>query len=68
MLLELEDCSDGEGRDLIKRITPREAGWLARAIKDKCRRDEESIGEEIERDLNVSAFQTRVVSIPEPLL
>ncbi|KAJ3534723.1 hypothetical protein NM688_g7090 [Phlebia brevispora] len=50
LILDLEDAEDG--REIIRGVTPVEAGWLARAARDKCRRDEELMAEYIERDLN----------------
>lgn len=59
LVLELEDAKDG--REIIRNLTPIEAGWLARAARDKCRRDEELMPEYIERDLNVNTSAVCVV-------
>jgi hypothetical protein len=38
---------------LIARLSAVEAGWLARCILDKCRKDREAFGETIEDSLKV---------------
>lgn len=61
LVLELEDAEDG--REIIRNLTPIEAGWLARAARDKCRRDEELMPEYIERDLNVGTSPLCTLSV-----
>ncbi len=52
LLLDLEDPAKANAT--IKRILlPKEAGWLARAVREKCMKDRERMHDEIERDLNV---------------
>ena len=52
LLIDLEDADDG--RDVIKRITPNDCGWLARALREKIWSDEERMPDDIERELDVS--------------
>lgn len=51
-LCDLEEGPDANS--IIKRTTSTEAGWLARAIREKCQRDREALHEGIARELNVS--------------
>ncbi len=51
LLCDLEDGPDAN--EVIRRTTPTEAGWLARAIKEKCEKDRECMHEDVTRELDV---------------
>ncbi|KAI0094432.1 hypothetical protein BDY19DRAFT_901619 [Irpex rosettiformis] len=51
LLCDLEDGPDAN--DVIRRTTPTDAGWLARAIKEKCQKDRECMHEDVNRELAV---------------
>ena len=58
ILLELEEaCTNPTGHEspgaIIGRVTRTEAGWLARAIREKLIKDKENMAEEIEKELQV---------------
>ena len=58
LLYTLEEaCSNARPstspQDIIKRTSKEDAGWLARAIHEKCAKDRERMGEEIEKELDV---------------
>ena len=42
-------------QEVSAQMTATDAGWLARFIKEKCEKEREQCGEEIERDLKVSS-------------
>ncbi|KAI0785380.1 hypothetical protein BC629DRAFT_1700031 [Irpex lacteus] len=50
LLCDLEDGPDAN--EVIRRTTPTEAGWLARAIKEKCEKDRECMHEDVTRELD----------------
>ena len=50
--MELEDAEDA--RDIIRKVSPADAGPLARSLRDKIARDQERIPFDIERELKVS--------------
>lgn len=54
LLFELEEGPSAN--DVLKRVTAAEAGWLARAIRDKIRKERECQGEDVSKELNVSFY------------
>jgi breast cancer 2 susceptibility protein len=51
---DLDDAS--KAAKIIASATANEAGWLARYIREKALRDQESAGEEVEHELQVCIF------------
>ncbi|KAI0348271.1 nucleic acid-binding protein [Trametopsis cervina] len=57
LLFELEEGPSAN--DVLKRVTATEAGWLARAIRDKIRKERECQGEDVSKELNVTGTDAR---------
>ncbi|KAI0695618.1 hypothetical protein BC835DRAFT_1406150 [Cytidiella melzeri] len=49
----LSDLEDGpDANEVVRRTTPTEAGWLALAIKDKCRSERECMHDNVTKELD----------------
>ena len=59
LLYVLEEACGNDGhhespKDVIARTSQEEAGWLARAVREKLAKDRENMGDEIAQRLEVS--------------
>jgi breast cancer 2 susceptibility protein len=58
---ELEEPSDASA--VMRRVTPKDAGWLAQYIRKRLESDVEKVREEIQQELQVWACSVIYISI-----
>ena len=62
-LTDIEENEDA--RDVVKKVRPNEAGPLAKCLRDKIARDQESMPYDIENELKVFDYERRIVFLTD---